>query len=588
MVRQPRLALILALLVIAIGAATRMPLLAIHFSHIDDLAVATGILDAKAHPPRMSDLTAEARWKAQEGRSTPRTALLLRAAEAPGVTAAVDSVAPAYPYLVTALKMTYAPLQFVATALMLTPGDSYEATKWRGRLPSFVACVLTMLLAGVVAARLWPAKWSPLFLTMAALLAFSFEYTVMAAQMYAYAAAATSTMAMLALAATARPETDLQWRTFGLYVLIPVALCYVSYQSILLLPGLYMALAAAVLTHTPARLWMGRLLRLGGLAAVTGAFVLPAFLLRLSTVNTVGWNAGPNGAFVLSAGEAAGPFLANNGWAVVQGMLSPLPETHPALPLLIGLLAVACFLGAAVLAFAALRWRTWSAAGTLGVFVAAALAVLLALTLMGRLTLSPTRHLVAYLPILVLLAGVGVKSLAGWIGGALGRRWAGAETVAAVGVAVVFGLAYATSYPQFVQERRDAFSEARLVGLVQAQGATLVAGYGSTLQPLAMPALQTVAAVVNLDDPSPSAVWPVVRGPTRVLLVSHRNALSEEDCRKLFQRLKLQPAAACLERAQARQVTADASPVEVDYSRSTQNGTNGFFATVLTVTPGLK
>jgi hypothetical protein len=578
----------LALLVIVIGAAVRVPLLASHFSHIDDLAVAVGILDAKAHPPRMSDLTAEARWKVQEGRSTPRVALLLRAAEVPGVSAVADAIAPSYPFLVTPLKMTYAPLQFVATAAILTPGESYEATKWRGRLPSLVACVLTMLLAGVVAARLWPANWSPLFLTMTALLAFSFEYTVMAAQMYAYAAAATSTMAMLALAATARPQTDLRWRTFGLYALLPVALCYLSYQSILLLPGLYAALAAAVLTQTPVRQWVGRLLRLGLLAAVTGAFVLPAFLLRLSTVNTVGWNAGLNGAFVFSAGEAVGPFLARNGWAVMQGMLSPLPEAHPALALLTGLLAAACFLGAAVLAFAALRWRNWSAAGTVGVFVAVALAVLLALTLMGRLTLSPTRHLVAYLPILALLAGVGAQSLAGWSERALGRRGGWAETVAAVGIALVVGLAYAASYPQFMQERRDAFSEARLVGLAQANGATLVAGYGSTLQPLAMPALQRVAAVANLDDPSPSAMWPDVRGPTRVLLVSHRNALSEEDCRKLFQRLKLQPTAACLDGAYARQVAAEVSPVEVDYSRSTQNGTNGFFATVLSVAPGPK
>jgi len=567
---------LLALLVILLAIAARLPLLTSHFGHIDDSAVAAAILDAKTGRHDLASLVHEAQTKVREGHGTARVSALLRLAEAPSVQAGWRLVRPVYPLVVVPLKMTYAPLQFLLTGALLQPGYSYEQIKFWGRLPSLLASAATLALMAPLARRLWPEVWSALFLLMVSVIGFSLEYTIMGAQMHAYAAAATATAALMALLASSKvSELDRLSPALLRLALLPAALCYLSYQTLLLLPGFYLALSAGVVATIPRSRWAPLAFRLVLFGAVAGVLVAPAYVFRIHGLAAIGWNAGPAGEFVMGrTAEGAAAFFSRNLWITTQALTAPLAEDHPALPMITGLVVLMSGVGACALA-GALRPSRWGPKASLGVMIGVSFGVLLALVASGRLSLGPTRHLIFILPMIAVLFGVGVCSATVALGRVVGS--AAPPYIAACGVAALLTCAYVWSYPTFLAERRDAFDEAHLTQLAKSQGADLVVGYGATLQPLLMPSVARIAPVAVLEDLQPPAAGQAT--PRTLLLVSHRGAFGAATCALLRDRFGLPPTADCLGSVQAAPLEARSSPVEVEYSRRTQNGTNGFYAT---------
>jgi hypothetical protein len=576
--------LALALLVIISATAVRIPLLANHFGHIDDLAVAVAIIDAKAHPVSLDQLVEEAQRKVRQGRPTARIAMLLRLSQEPGVASAWRFLEPVYPLVVVPLKMTYAPLQFLLTGAILRPGAGYDEVKLWGRLPSLIASIATLALLAPLSKKLSPQTWTAHFLAAASVIGFSIEYSIMSAQMHAYAAAATATCAlMLVLAAFQTRDASPGARGFWCVALLPALLCYLSYQTVLLLPGFYAALVAAVLAE---RRTAGRgrsLLGVGLAAVVAGALVAPAYFLRIRSVSAIGWNAGPSGEFLMphKPGPIGGPveFLVHNGWTLVQAMTSPILESSPALPIFTVFVLVICGVGALTL-LRALRPATWSPRSSVGVLIFVSLLVVLALVAAGLLTLSPTRHFVFILPIAAVLFASGICSTAEVLDKGIGR---GVPHLAAWAVAAAFSGAYFASYPDLMAQRRDAFDEPRLAALAAAQKPDFVIGYDATLQPLLMPRLRAVAPVMVLEDIPPPAGARSSQPATTLLLVSHRGPFTEADCAFLAGRFGFAPTGQCLASLGAVVLEARPSAVEVEFSPRTSNGTNGFFATRLTL-----
>ncbi|MEI9851620.1 MAG: hypothetical protein WDN24_13120 [Sphingomonas sp.] len=414
------------LLLLVLAAGLRLSIITRHFGNVDDLGVAATILDAERHPPDSAALIAEARRKQANGHGTPRTAALLRFTRSPAARAAIDTVAPAFPFVAVPLTWTYAPLPFVATPLLIAPGQGYEAVKLGGRLPSTLFALGAMLLMVPLARRLRPADPLPLALATVALLGFSRELIVMSVQMHGYAATVFAAAAILLLTAhdVARPEAARGWRFVAARGALMLLFCYLSYQSVMLLPGYLAALAWASVQRAPRREWIRRLLPATAIGAAFVAAIVPAYLYRLSTIRAVTWNAGPNNEFLFAPngiGDAIASlpgFLAGNGWLTFEAMTTPLtPDGWPSRIL------TALVLAAAAAGLAAMIRRARRGDGperdfhrALLVHIGVTFALLLAFVVTARLALAPTRHMLLYLPLLAMCFGIGVLAVARRIG----------------------------------------------------------------------------------------------------------------------------------------------------------------------------
>lgn len=580
------LALIVA--VIVAGTCHRFVMLGSQFAHVDDLGVATAIIQVERTPSPVDAVVDDARYKSAHAGASARNSILLRAVNSPTLRRALQTGAPLIPFIIVPATFTYAPLPLLADPLLITPTESYESVKFRGRLPSLIFSLVTMLLMGAIAIRIRPRQPLPLALAMVSPLAFSGEFTIMAAQMHPYAATTTAAALLILLVAGdgAREGGKLDIRFILGRAFVLIVLCYLSYQAIVLLPGYFVALAVGIAKRNPRQAWGALALRLVLMGTVTFAGILPAYVLRVKSVSTVGWNAGPGGEFLFtphgglfSTALQAVKFVAGNGWIAIGAMISPTPEAAFT-SLVVTAIALLCS-GAALVVYLrrAASSAPWDGAQAFVVSATVSLAVLLLLVLRGALTLSPTRHLLVYLPFLVVLTSCGLLAIVDRVARA---ATAGSpnqfRAYASIVWAVLLAAAFYGQFGTFFAERQDPFHEAELVAMVHTSGAGLVAGYDSTVQPLAMPSLRAEVPAIDTDLYLPSAGWPATL-PQRILFVSHRHSLTDSDCARLFSHYLID-AKSCLAAGTPHEIANRPSAVEMEFSRRTRNGANGFFATI--------
>ncbi|WP_198355457.1 hypothetical protein [Sphingomonas sp. MA1305] len=588
------------LVLLAVAGIGRVVLLEAHFGHVDDLGVALSIVRTQAEPNDTAHLIAQIEAKERMGRATARTAALRALLARPAVRYAINAAAPLYPFVAVPMEWTYPPLPFLATPLLIGPDQPYAMVKLWGRLPSLVFALAAIAVAASAANAATGSMAGAI--VAASVLGFSREFTVMSVQMHSYAATvfAAAGLLWLAIRDGAAPRADRRFLLSRGAILALVG--YISYQAILLVPGYIVVLATIWLRGgEPARRAQGfgpagrlvTILRVPVLLGLVFAVaILPAWVFRLRTIPAVNWNAGVHGQFLFhpaTVGEAAihlPGFLVTNGWLTLCAIVAPVaPDSLVGgiFAAIIGILAMLGFGSAVRIALRApAKNEGQQGLSALAVYTAATLAVFLLFVATGRLTLSPTRHLLVLLPLIAILAGVGLEQLLVSAGAAV--RLVGA-TILAAGLATAAGAAL----PGLVRERSDPFSEARIVGLVRTTKPDLVMGYDWTVQPMLMPSVRQLVPVALADPLGDMRPLGGTR-PMRILMLSHRGPFNEVACATLLARLA-RPAAApgqCLART-SRQVLVNgpiAAP-EVEASARTQGGGNGFFATLVRL-PGVR
>lgn len=574
----------LIFLIVVTATGARLWLASQHFGHIDDLGVATTILAAESHPPTAQNLEEEAADKIAHGQSTPRVKALLSLTKMPMARTAIDLFSPIYSFISVPLTWTYAPIPMLATPILLEPGQHYTTIKFLGRLPSVFFSIVAMLIIVDIGRSIWPASATTMGLILLPPLAFSQEATIAAAQMFPYAATIATAAALLWLVARdASALTKPLEQGFFLRRLIILALIpYFSYQAVLLLPGYLALVILGVLWPSP-RIRIHDLVRPALLCIGTIVAILPAYFFRIRTTAAIGWNAGPNGEFVfhptspLAAVPEAGSFIIRNGWICLGALFSP-DVGNPWVTAAVTATLLVTAATAIVTMIGDLSQRRLTPTTSLCIAASTSLAVLIVLVLAGKLALAPTRHLLLYAPVVLVLAGVGFARLimtAPRLDLPLG---ASPSLLVATIWTACLGLTFFSAFSGFVSARRDPFDERQLTALARQVNADVVVGYGSTLQPLLMPELAKAVPTISLSAPSAH----VPNGVHRILYLSHRRDLEPSDCQILRSRMapKTPIPQPC---GQLTTLEKHPSEVEVEATTDTKNGTNGLFATLSTI-----
>jgi hypothetical protein len=565
---------LIVLMVVALGV--RLSLVQSHFGHVDDLGVAATIIEAEAHPPRAADLIDKAQRKTDAGKGTPRTEALLKLDRSPAAKAALDAISPLFAFVAVPLTWTYPPLPFLVTPWLIGPHQSYGDIKLWGRLPSIffgMAAAAMMILA----TRKFDREAAPLLGAIAVTgVAFTRESLIMSIQMHSYAATLFTAGLILFLLVADVAKNQADPRFLLSRALLLIACCYLSYQSIMLIPG-YLAMIAWRCWRSSASGLIKAFTPSAVLGGVFVAAIVPAYLFRLKTIQAVGWNAGPHGEFLfqpnglVQAVTTAPWFLIRNGWLSTQAMASPgAPEGLASAAWTLAFLALA-MAGLACLA-RRLATRQDDGAAAIVIYTGCTFTLLVLFVLAGRLTLSPTRHLLLYLPLGSLLVATGLRELSGLLGKGTPLLAHGLPAIwILLGVAMHLG-----SLPAFARMRADPVNEASLTAIATRAQPELIVEDGLTPAPMLMPSLRRLYPVATLADLSED---PRASGAHRVLYVSATAPFDEGQCRDLLNALRVSVRGACLKQVEADVLVSRPPTSQIEASSRTESGGNALYVT---------
>jgi hypothetical protein len=370
-------------------------------------------------------------------------------------------------------QTSYAPLQFALTSLLLKDDMDYRATLFWGRFPSFMFSLLTIAFFIWFLSRYFDEvrrNHSPLYQALIALgaimLSFSWEHVIYSKFMGAYAIGPFFLVLFLFQLLLLSQKTTYTNR----YLLFPLGLALLGalaqYQLLLFLPGLGLATAWLVYRNLHAN--HEKLRATGTLASGFALFTVFFYFLwnkflKQNSGNIAG-EKGLDGMFLLNLqgydgilaklGRVAEYFPLNFGRLIGSNLSYTFEETP--LSYLIWSLCFFFILTGFI--------KMWSeprdpARRSFAIFITVSAIVWAVLIIQGKMALSPTRHHMILIPIMILLTLEGVFLLVQVLW--LARIWSTRAMAPAVFGLLIF-VSFAMSFPKMTKDRRDVFNETEL------------------------------------------------------------------------------------------------------------------------------
>ena len=584
-----RLLLTCLVLGVAFGAIARWLQATDHFGHVDDLGVAVTLLG----PNRGTYLTwAQAReraeiWSAKrnhpiDGTSDAKSMNLIAAAIL--VKGTYEAISP------ISTIWTYAPAQFVLTELLLAFRSDYASVKFLGRFPSLLLGLLAVALTYLACSPVKSLAPSPANVVPALLASLSWQQIVYSAQMENYAAATCGGMALAYLLGRLHDTPPQPLRSRILVGVFLGGLTALQYQLAILIPGFLVALGVSMKGRFPS--WRATFSALAPTVIAAGlvfAVITLPYFFKVRNVS-LNWNTGPAREFLFQWRQNNLPgalghavrFFSENAVLVMESMFSPVGPDSFWLPFLTVAVCAIVLAGAG-----ALIAGTSPAIRPFRYFIGIGLVLWFMLVAIGRLPLSPTRHQMALVPILLLIAGAGSAGIHAW----MSRKTAKGAAGIIVCFCATWIVAFSLEYRSEAAAREDKFSEERILRLVQQFDVSDVVQHTWTVNLSLMPGLREKLSMWTIDytegfceggrmygAPGHPETGSSSRG--RVMFVSHRARFPVEAIPCVAERLPAGGAMTPGIKPERVYDLVETSATEVDWSRRTKNGTNGFFVEI--------
>ena len=373
----------------------------VHFTHVDDFGVANTLMMPN------KPLSSGCLWRFEVLQNRLPTLSILTepfknfTCSLPGIRERMGRVSD---------QWTYAPFQFLITQALLNPGKAYtyEDIKYLGRLPSFFFfifglgvfyCLLKSKFQGIK-----EVNYLPLALTL--LLTFSLEQRIMASQMESYAIGILANAIALWGILSLRDIGQISYlKILSLSLVLALAIS-MQYQSILLVVAGLMALSVCQM-HRSWHWVKGFIFSI--VAVILFAYMFIGDISRLSN-RGVSWNKGIDEIFLVHGDtffQRLSSLVALVFWQTpynVYSITSPLELSATYANIFGFFVTMFCILGIWYLYVN----RNDDSKKFILILGLVYLGIFLSFIFVGKLTYSPTRHLLFYLPLVIIYLGYGI------------------------------------------------------------------------------------------------------------------------------------------------------------------------------------
>lgn len=486
-------------------------------------------------------------------------------------------------------QWTYAPFQFWFTQAILDPRFQYEyeTIKALGRLPSFISYLVGLISFYFLLKRfLFSSKSNlniPALLTL--VLALSLELRIMASQMESYAIGVVSNcLALFALFSLCRRDLNIGYKLLTLYGVALGLSVAMQYQALILVASGIFSLFICEICQRKKKESVLKIFYVTLICALT-VFVSAGNIFRLSNRGVM-WNAGPSGQFLVqgetlferspSFVEVVLTNIAYNTYSIVSGI-----ELGDFSANLLGLLFLT---GAMLGVFNLARNSKFSINSYFLILSIFYLASYFGLIFFGKLAFSPTRHTLYMLPVLLIYFGYGIDFL--------NKKYP--QKIVFIGVSSLVFLYCAVSlvsFDEFSSKRKDILSNQLFEELIQKNDPDFFLAGGFDRDFIFMPSMQDQTIYDYLDKNADmvcfkyrSLLIPKSR-KLRFIWYSKRYRAPELDPQ--FQTFLSNLINNCTQgisvdkqkiaiRRLGNPIDIE-SPVEIDLSQKTKNGSNNYF-----------
>ncbi|MCS7004271.1 MAG: hypothetical protein NZM38_02975 [Cytophagales bacterium] len=390
---------------------------------------------------------------------------LLRKADSIGI------LKPIVQMVVVSWAWSYAPLQYVAMDLFINPDMSYREILFWGRLPSALCGCFNIFLMAFFLFRIYQQQiiHHSTVVLGTLLIAFSHEHLIFSQLMLNYAVGVTAHLILLIM--TTYDKEVLTLKDKLLLFLIPFA----QYQAFFL--AISFAITVIYFKKTPflsAKFFKNY----WGLALpfISFGFLYILFLRNLHDLGLWPWKNGLMNEYVFDSSKALEfpqgfvytvSFFLKKGYETCAAMLSCVNEDSP---------------------FYFLQNIFWGTTGVLGgfcllksrnlflnklwIYSIGVILIWIVMIWIQKFTLSPTRHNLIVLPVLIVWVILGVDFLQSL---RVFRQFPIAYLLS-----IALGVAFLNSYPKFWHERKDKFEEKEFEKYIDLYRTKQVVCYGKT------------------------------------------------------------------------------------------------------------
>ncbi|HAR62509.1 MAG TPA: hypothetical protein DCS13_03510 [Candidatus Margulisbacteria bacterium] len=474
---------------------------------------------------------------------------------------------------------TYAPLQCAFVPFFINSSQSYRDIIFWGRFPAFLTSMVAIILLCVFSIALYGEKrFFPYLVAGLALFSFSWMHIIYSQQMENYVSGLIAIMTTLIILINI-PAIETSRKKIFLSTCLIAFVCYLHYQLLFFLPAYWGCIVYNLYLREKGIVTVIK--RLIPRLVVFSILIYPLIdfiMARNLGERGINWNTGPEKEFFFNILSAHGlldritysiVFFTKNTFIVFTDLIAFMPE-DTRFSLIIGTI---CFCLAGIGLFSCFR-STQHTKKMLGLFIVIASLTWIFLVLINKITISPTRHSLILLPLIIILISEGLGLAAGYF-----KR--DVQSGLSISLAIMIIVVFFTNWTSVSKQRLDHFDEARIAQLLQKYQVSTIISYGWTWNIDLMNSISKKYNYGHIND-CDFKQFDLMHGDISsdnfnhraVAVISHRHAPDK----RLYAIFKEQFSAEPVSTVYSDNIP---SAKEIEFSHRTKNGTNGYYFNII-------
>lgn len=413
----------LILIVIILSVWSRWYKLDSFASNIDDHLVAVSILEAK-RPINVSSIKSVINDSSITSFNSPPKSFL-RYLESKGqLELTLTLLDPFRPFVCVPNQSTYAPIQFFFTNFLVNENQSLKQILFWGRFPSFIFSVMSIFLFyKLIRVFSLNKQLDVSDIIVIAFFSFSLESIIYAKQMESYAIGIFAVIIlMIILIDILKKVPEFSYKRWLLFTFLMVILVYMQYQILIYVLAAIITIFIYYYNNSvkdKRMVLLRRIIPLGLFFIFMIALIYITFIVKHSNHASEQWYKGPKGEYLFSLDTSNGflrffcntfYFIIYNSWEVFLNNFEYYAGNSKILNSIMRTL-IFCYAIIFLYGLVAISKSNQAFIKYFRLFIVIFICIWFLFVLLGKLTMSPTRHTMILQPIFCIISYIGLNSL---------------------------------------------------------------------------------------------------------------------------------------------------------------------------------